>query len=84
MEYPIFTPRQMAQALKGWRKSRKLTQAQAAERVGLLPKTISSLESAPDASTLASLFKLLSALDLELVIRSKAMGANDKASKGEW
>jgi HTH-type transcriptional regulator / antitoxin HipB len=83
MEYPIRTARQLAQALKGWRKNRNLTQAAAALRVGMQPKTISALESEPDPSSLGSLFKLLSALDLELVIRSKSKGAGAPA-KGEW
>lgn len=84
MEYSILTARQLGQALKGWRKSRNLTQAQAAGRVGLLPKTISALESEPGASTVGSLFKLLSALDLELVFRPKPKGPDGAASKGEW
>lgn len=84
MEYPILTTRQLAQALKGWRKSRDLTQAEAAGRVGLLPKTVSALESEPDASSLGSLFKLLSALDLELVLRPKSRGSEPAAATGEW
>lgn len=84
MEYAIFTPKQLAQALKGWRKSRELTQADAAGRVGLRPKTISALESKPETSTIISLFKLLSALDLELVIRAKSKGPAGKTPVGEW
>lgn len=84
MEYPILTARQLGQALKGWRKSRNLTQSEAAGRVGLLPKTISALESDPEASAVGSLFKLLSALDLELVMRPKPKSSGGTASKGEW
>lgn len=84
MEYPILTTRQLAQGLRGWRKSRNLSQAEAAGRVGLLPKTVSALETGPETSTVGSLFKLLSALDLELVIRSKAKGSAGKAAAGEW
>lgn len=84
MEYPILTTRQLAQALKGWRKNRNLTQTEAAGRVGMRPKTISALESDPDPSTLGSLFKLLSALDLELVIRPKAKAPAGKAAMGDW
>ena len=83
MEYPIHTAGQLAQALKGWRKSRKLTQAEAGSRVGLWSKTISALESKPDASALGSFFKLLSALELELVIRPKSKGSSGAAA-GEW
>jgi HTH-type transcriptional regulator/antitoxin HipB len=84
MEYAVFTTKQLAQALKGWRKTRKLTQNIAAGRVGLRPKTISALESKSDSSTLGSLFKLLSALDLELVIRAKSKSPSGKTTKGEW
>jgi HTH-type transcriptional regulator / antitoxin HipB len=84
MEYPSLTPRQLAQVLKGLRKDRKMTQAQAAALVGLLPKTVSSLESDPEPSSIASLYKLLSALDLELVIRPKAKSGSIGPRKGEW
>lgn len=55
-----------------------LTQKTAGEPVGLLPKTVGRLEGTPERSTVESLFKLLSALNLELVIRPKS----DQAS--EW
>jgi len=42
------TPKQLGQVLKGWRKSKRLTQREAADLVGLLPKTISKLELAPE------------------------------------
>jgi HTH-type transcriptional regulator/antitoxin HipB len=83
MEYPIHSIRQLAQALKGWRKHRKLTQAGAAGKVGMQPKTISALESDPGPCSLESLFKLLSALDLELSVRPKS-GPVGAVSKGEW
>lgn len=41
-------------------------------KVGLLPKTISALDSDPRRSSVASLFKLLSTLDLELVLKPKS------------
>ncbi len=84
MEYPIHTTRQLAQALKGWRKVRKLTQSEAAGRVGMRPKTISALEAKPEPSTLGSLFKLLSALELEFVIRPRSKGSVRAPASGEW
>jgi HTH-type transcriptional regulator/antitoxin HipB len=71
---------QLAMVLNGFRKKRKLTQKQAAEKVGLLPKSISAMENHPEKSSLESLFKLLSALGLELVIKPKRTGQSD----GEW
>ncbi len=72
MNYAAHTPKQLGQVLRGQRKSQKLTQKEAAQVVGLLPKTISKLELATETATIESLFKLLSALQLELVLRPKS------------
>lgn len=72
MDYTIRTPGQLAQVLRGQRLAQDQTQKAAGEPVGLLPKTVGRLESAPERSTVESLFKLLSALNLELVIRPKS------------
>lgn len=79
MEYPIHTPSQLAAALKSRRKTRGMTQQLVASQVGLLPKTVSALENSPDTSAIDSLFKLLSALGLERVLRTK-----DDTALGEW
>jgi HTH-type transcriptional regulator / antitoxin HipB len=82
MEKPILTFSQLAQGLKALRKEKRLTQAEAASRVGMLAKTLSRLESDPGSASIESLFKLLSALDSELVIRPKNRGAKPRG--GEW
>ena len=71
MDYYVRIPQQMGQALRGRRRSLRLTQKNAAALVGLLPKTVSALELSPERCNVMSLFKLLSALDLELVLRPK-------------
>ncbi len=71
MKYLISTPGQLSQGLRNVRKARGLSQAGAGKLVGLLPKTISALENRPGSATIESLLKLLSALDLELVIAPK-------------
>jgi len=68
----IASPTQLAAVLRGRRDACNLTQKQAGAKVGLLPKTISVLESDPERSSVASLFKLLSALDMELVLQPKS------------
>ena len=79
MEYLVVTPHQLAQVLKGYRRSRHLTQYQAGAIGGVMQKTVSSLETAPQRTSVETLFKLLSALNVELVVRDKM--ADD--SKGE-
>ena len=89
MEYPIRNAEQLAQALKGGRKARRLTQAQAGKLVGLLPKTVSALEGNPEGSSVGSLLKLLAALDVELALRPKSgllgrAGDSGASPRGEW
>jgi HTH-type transcriptional regulator/antitoxin HipB len=80
----ITTPAQLAAVLRGRRATSRLTQKQAAAKVGLLPKTISVLESAdPGRSSVDSLFKLLSALDVELVVQPRS-SASSGQRKAEW
>lgn len=76
------TPEQLASVLRGQRRAIKLTQKQAAALVGLLPKTISALESDPERGSVGSLYKLLSALGLELVLQPKAGSISTSVS--EW
>lgn len=80
MNNTVHTPKQLGQVLKGQRRSQELTQKEAAQIVGLLPKTISKLELTAETATIESLFKLLSALQLELVVRSKSKTSPSK----EW
>jgi HTH-type transcriptional regulator / antitoxin HipB len=82
VQYIIRTPKQLAQALKARRIISKATQQDVGRRVGLLPKTISALESTPERSSIESLLKLLSALGVELVLRDKEMGR--PSEKSEW
>ena len=71
MDYPVQTSEQLAQVLRCQRIALRRTQQRAGAGVGLLPKTVSALETAPHRSTVKSLFKLLAALDLELVVRER-------------
>jgi HTH-type transcriptional regulator/antitoxin HipB len=71
MEFPIRTPNQLGAVLRGQRKKKKLTQADAGANVGLRQNAVSTIEFDPARSSVGRLFKLLSALDLELVVRDK-------------
>jgi HTH-type transcriptional regulator/antitoxin HipB len=71
MEYPIKTPHHLGAVLKGFRRDRKLTQAILGAKVGLPQNAVSEIETSPDRSSLARVFKLLAALDLDLVVRAR-------------
>lgn len=58
----------LGQRIKYFRKSKKLTQEQLAELVGMEPNSISIIESGRNFPTLNSLEKIAKALDIELNI----------------
>ncbi|MBL8949161.1 MAG: helix-turn-helix domain-containing protein, partial [Myxococcaceae bacterium] len=65
-------PGQLAQVLRGFRKAKGLTQAELARRGGLLPKTVSAVENDPSKVTFESLYRVLSALELDLSLEPRS------------
>jgi HTH-type transcriptional regulator / antitoxin HipB len=81
MEYVVRTPRQLGQALKDCRKRRGLTQSAVGAKVGLKQGTVSVMERHDVTATVETLYKALSALGLELVLRDKS---SPDALRNEW
>jgi HTH-type transcriptional regulator / antitoxin HipB len=79
-EFVVRTPKQLGPVLQGYRKARPLTQAAIGQAVGLPQSEISRLELDASSASLGRVFKLLAALDLELVIRSR----EKNPSRSEW
>ncbi len=77
MEYAVLTDFQLAKTLRNRRTELKLTQKDAAVKVGLLPKTVSALENHPERCSIESLMKYLSALDLKIVLKTKNSNPTD-------
>lgn len=85
MDYTARTPEQLGSILRSCRTLRRMTQEAAGKRVGIKQTTVSAIETSAANTRVETLYKLLSALDLELVIRDKRtgrLGAPDK--KAEW
>lgn len=81
----ITTSTMLANAIRDQRKALQLTQADAAERVGMKQTTVSGFEQNPDTSKLETLFRLLSALELELhVVPRGAAAEKDSGWTQEW
>ena len=77
-DFSIKTPQQLGSVLKGFRRDKGLTQETVGAKVGLAQKAVSKLELDPGTAGLNQVFKLLAALDLELVIRPRG------SIKSEW
>lgn len=73
MEYVARTAQQLGQVLKSRRKQLGLTQSEVAAKVGLLQAQVSVIESHDTRATVTTLYKALSALGLELVLRDGAL-----------
>jgi HTH-type transcriptional regulator/antitoxin HipB len=79
-DYVVRTPQQLGPILQGYRKTRALTQAQVGQAIGLPQGEISKLELDASTASLNRIFKLLAALELELVIRPR----NKSVRTSEW
>jgi len=79
-DYAIKTPQQLGAVLRGYRRERRLTQAGVGTKVGLAQKAVSKMELAPGRTGLGLIFKLLAALDLELVVRPRGTPGR----RSEW
>jgi HTH-type transcriptional regulator/antitoxin HipB len=79
-DYSIKTPNQLGLVLQGYRKELGLTQKDVGAKVGMTQKAVSKIELAPGQTGLSLIFKLLAALDLEIVVRSR--GASQRRS--DW
>lgn len=80
----ITSPEQLAIFLKDARKKEKLPQDQLAEKVGLRQETISKFENSPAKTQVETLFKILSAMNMELHLEKRSESSATQAWKEEW
>lgn len=83
MEYLITNNTKLANLLRTIRKEYGWSQAEAANKSGLLPKTISLIENNPGGCSIDTLSKYLSGLNLEMVFQNKITAA-EIAADTEW
>lgn len=92
-EFSVRTADQLPGLLQSFRKAAGLTQADLAVRLGVTQQTLSALERNAGTVSAARLMKLLSILDVELVLRQqrssgaaspKAGGAPGGSDKAQW
>ncbi|RDI48054.1 helix-turn-helix domain-containing protein [Aquicella lusitana] len=67
----IRSPKELALLIVNQRKKLKLSQTEVSNLVGLKQKTISALENKPESTQLDTLFRVLSALNLDIQLLSK-------------
>jgi HTH-type transcriptional regulator/antitoxin HipB len=80
----IRSPRELAHYCRDQRKQHKITQNELSSETSLRQDTISKFELKPDNVRLETLFRLLSALELELHLTPKDSSENPQSSKSGW
>ena len=82
MDFPLRFADQLQQHIRALRKARNLTRAQLAHKLGVGQSRIADIEANPSAVSVERLFKVLAALDAQLVLRdSSATTAQDTATR---
>lgn len=82
----INSAKELSVYIQDKRALNKLSQESVADLASVRQATVSSFESKPESAKLETLFKLLSALDLELEVSPKGLASEAKtaASKLDW
>jgi len=81
----IRSPKELALLITNQRKKLKLSQAEVGKLVGLKQQTISEFELKPERTQLDTLFRILSALKLDIKILTKDEAVKTKTQwKEEW
>ncbi|HEY8876918.1 MAG TPA: helix-turn-helix domain-containing protein [Roseateles sp.] len=69
MDYPVQLSSQLQQLLKSLRKSRQMTQAQLARRLGVVQSRVADIERDPGAVSVEQLMQVLTMLGAQVVVR---------------
>ncbi|MFA1281785.1 type II toxin-antitoxin system antitoxin HipB [Citrobacter telavivensis] len=82
----IYSPTQLANAMKLVRQQNGWTQSELAKKIGIKQATISNFENNPDNTTLMTFFKILQSLELSMTLcetKDTAPESTDQQSL-EW
>lgn len=71
MEQMVNSPKSLGNTIKRQRRAKGLNQKEAGSTFKIEQSTVSSLETGAPGTRLETVFRMLAALDLEMVIRTK-------------
>ena len=76
---PITSTKTLGQVLRKYRKDHGLSQVEVAKKYNITQKMVSNIESGLSGVQLGTLFKLISALGLEIHLEHRNSSSNDEA-----
>ena len=77
MKHRVRTPKNIGHAIRRARKEKKLTQKELASLSGIWQETISRIENGSGGTKLETVFYLIAALDLEIIVTERSKGSSD-------
>ncbi len=86
MNYPLNTPAEARAVLRGLRRARGLSQAQAGQLLGVSQKRLARIEAAPGRASLDQVAKLVALLGAKLVVTEAGQPTPRpaKPAKANW
>ena len=78
MDYKVISPQSLGEALRAARKKKGMSQQEIGKSVGIDQPSISTIERGESSVRVDTLFRLLAALDMELVIQPRQKSLNQK------
>lgn len=75
MTNPIRTPQQLGVAVRSRRRSLNLTQGDLAKQVRSYQKTVSKIEAGEPGVRLQTIFDILRALEMEIIVQPRSKGS---------
>jgi HTH-type transcriptional regulator/antitoxin HipB len=76
VDYPVQLSSQLQQLLKSLRKSRRMTQAELARRLGVVQSRVADIERDPGAVSVEQLLQVLAMLGAQMLVRETATEAS--------
>lgn len=82
MDYPVQLSSQLQQLLKSLRKSRDMTQAELAQRLGVVQSRVADIERDPGAVGVDQLLQVLALLGAQMVVRESVAPTPQAGAQG--
>ncbi len=82
MNYPVQLSAQLSQHLRSFRLHRKMTQHQLAQALGLNQPRVAEIEADPGRVSVENLLKVLTALNVQLVLQDRSGPAIEQVGPG--
>jgi len=81
MDQIVVSPKSLGSAIKRQRKTKKLTQKEAGLAFKIDQTTVSDIEQGAAGTRLETIFRILAALELELIVRPKKITKTKNGDK---